>query len=73
MLESQKWDYVVIQEQSINPVTDYEDFHDSVSALASLARERGATVVFCFRPGRMKKLLKSLSAQVFLTIKCISG
>ncbi len=45
MLESQKWDYVVIQEQSINPVTDYEDFHDSVSALASLARERGATVV----------------------------
>lgn len=45
MLETKKWDYVVIQEQSINPVTDFEDFRSSAAALASLARECGAAVV----------------------------
>lgn len=45
MLETNKWDYVVIQEQSINPLTDYADFRSSADTLASLARECGAEVV----------------------------
>jgi sortase B len=45
MLETKKWDYVVIQEQSMNPVTDYADFQSSTATLASLARECGAAVV----------------------------
>ena len=44
-LENEKWDYVILQEQSNAPVTAKEAFLRSVSALCEKARHAGATPV----------------------------
>ena len=44
-LAEQKWDYVVLQEQSFAPVGTPEAFHDSVRKLCGLIRQNGAQPV----------------------------
>ena len=44
-LENEKWDYVILQEQSNAPVTTKEAFLQSVSALCEKARHAGATPI----------------------------
>lgn len=44
-LKEEKWDYVVMQEQSFAPVGTQKAFHESVKALCGLIRENGATPV----------------------------
>lgn len=41
-LKEEKWDYVVMQEQSKAPIFAREDFQDSVRKLCALIRENGA-------------------------------
>ena len=44
-LENERWDYVVLQEQSRGPYEKAEQFHDSVRALCARIRAAGATPV----------------------------
>ena len=44
-LKEEKWDYVVMQEQSFAPVGNFEAFLRSVKALSTLIKENGATPV----------------------------
>lgn len=44
-LKEEKWDYVVMQEQSFAPIGNFEAFLKSVKALSSLIKENGATPV----------------------------
>lgn len=44
-LTEEKWDYVVLQEQSKAPIFEREDFSDSVAKLCSLIRQNGAVPV----------------------------
>ena len=44
-LKEEKWDYVVMQEQSFAPIGSFEAFLKSVKSLCSLIRENGATPV----------------------------
>ncbi|MBR4748046.1 MAG: SGNH/GDSL hydrolase family protein [Abditibacteriota bacterium] len=46
LLLQQKWDYVVLQEQSSKPMTNREAFLDSAAGLCLLVREAGAKPVF---------------------------
>lgn len=45
-LRDEKWDYVVLQEQSNAPITKKEGFMDSARALCELIRKSGAVPVF---------------------------
>lgn len=47
-----KYDYVVIQEQSLRPVTDTEKFYDGARALVRMIRDVGATPVLYSHWGR---------------------
>lgn len=42
LLTEEKWDYVVLQEQSKAPIFAKDDFHASVKQLCDLARKAGA-------------------------------
>ncbi|MBP5155233.1 MAG: hypothetical protein J6252_01480, partial [Clostridia bacterium] len=42
LLKSNKYDYAVIQEQSVRPASDPETFFDSLRALLALIKENGA-------------------------------
>lgn len=44
-LREEKWDYVVMQEQSFAPIGNFEAFLKSVKALCTLIKESGATPV----------------------------
>ena len=44
-LREEKWDYVVLQEQSNAPITSRDSFFDSVERLSTLIRAAGATPV----------------------------
>ena len=44
-LKEEKWDYVVLQEQSFAPVNTREAFHKSAVELCNLIRENGATPI----------------------------
>lgn len=44
-LQSEKWDYVILQEQSLAPVTQKERFFTNVRTLCELIRNAGATPV----------------------------
>lgn len=44
-LKEERWDYVVMQEQSFAPIGNFEAFLKSVKALSSLIKENGATPV----------------------------
>ena len=44
-LKEEKWDYVVMQEQSFAPVGSFEAFLESVKALSALIKENGAVPV----------------------------
>ncbi|MBO4548845.1 MAG: SGNH/GDSL hydrolase family protein [Abditibacteriota bacterium] len=46
LLLQQKWDYVVLQEQSAKPMTNREAFLKSAEELCRLVREAGAKPVF---------------------------
>ncbi len=52
LLNDEKFDYVVLQEQSVLPATDTESFLSSVSALAALIRKNGAKPVLYQTWGR---------------------
>lgn len=41
-LQTEKWDYVVLQEQSANPVRNHEQFQQSVAKLCAQIRQNGA-------------------------------
>ena len=45
LLSSEKYDYVVLQEQSVRPAEHPETFYNSVRELAALIRENGAKLV----------------------------
>ena len=57
-LKNEKWDYVVLQEQSFAPVAFKDNFQNSVSRLCELIRENGATPVlyasWAYREGSEK-------------------
>ena len=57
-LKEERWDYVVLQEQSFAPVGNKESFKKSVHALAALIRENGAIPVlyatWAYREGSEK-------------------
>ena len=44
-LENERWDYVVLQEQSFGPVGSRDDFMESVSELCGMIRAAGAKPV----------------------------
>lgn len=64
-LQEEKWDYVVLQEQSIAPVKNKESFLKSVRALNALIRENGAVpllyATWAYREGSEKLASTSLS------------
>lgn len=45
-LNSDKWDIVVLQDQSFNPANNYDDFFESSKILCKEIRKHGATPVF---------------------------
>lgn len=57
-LKEEKWDYVVMQEQSFAPVGSFEAFLKSVKALSVLIKENGATpllyATWAYREGTEK-------------------
>ena len=44
-LREEKWDYVVLQDQSQGPITNPEEFHQAVNALAPMIRSAGGKPV----------------------------
>lgn len=64
-LREEKWDYVILQEQSFAPVGSFEAFSKSVKALSSLIKENGATPVlyatWAYREGTEKLRSTGLS------------
>lgn len=57
-LESQKWDYVVLQDHSLGPILEKDQFLAASATLCSLIRQVGAQPVFyqtwAYRPGSEK-------------------
>ena len=45
LLTAEKWDYVVLQDQSQGPITNPEEFHQAVSTLAPMIRAAGGKPV----------------------------
>lgn len=45
LLTEEKWDYVVLQDQSQGPITNPEEFHQAVSTLAPMIRAAGGKPV----------------------------
>lgn len=64
-LKEEKWDYVVMQEQSFTPVGNFESFLKSVKALSALIRENGATPIlyasWAYKEGTEKLASTNLS------------
>lgn len=64
-LREEKWDYVVLQEQSKAPIFSKENFHESVRKLCALAREAGAKPIlyatWAYREGSEKLAATGLS------------
>ena len=64
-LTSDNWDYVVLQEQSFNPVKDNADFFENAKKLVERIREHGAKPVFyqtwAYRDGTDKLATTSLA------------
>ena len=64
-LTSKKWDYVILQEQSFNPVKNYDDFYSNAEKLVNRIRQEGATPVFyqtwAYRDGTDKLATTNMS------------
>lgn len=64
-LETEAWDFVVLQEQSIGPIREPERFHPSADRLCALAKAAGATPLFyatwAYREGSEKLAATGLS------------
>ncbi|MBQ6715003.1 MAG: SGNH/GDSL hydrolase family protein [Clostridia bacterium] len=64
-LKEEKWDYVVMQEQSFAPVGSFDAFLNSVKALSALIKENGATPVlyasWAYKEGTEKLTSTNLS------------
>ena len=45
LLESEKYDYVILQEQSVRPASEPEEFYSAVRELSKLIKKNGATPV----------------------------
>lgn len=65
LLTEERWDYVVLQDQSRGPITDPEDFHRSVAALCPMIRAAGAKPIlyetWAYREGSEKLASTGLS------------
>ena len=66
-LQNEKWDYVILQEQSAAPVLNAEKFQSSVFELCQLIRQNGATPVlyatWAYRDGSEKLASTGLTYQ----------
>ena len=67
-LQTEKWDYVVLQEMSHGPITSPKSFFSSVEQLCGQIRANGA-VQFCSPPGPIRRADLSWRARAGTTTR----